>query len=475
MIPSEAMPRTAILYVTERCNQACVFCLEEDGLALRPDLPPAQVTADLASLRARGAEHLTFMGGETFLRKDLPELLTEARRVGFTRVGVTTNGTALAHPGFVLRMVEAGLQFVEISVHADDAALAEVISGKAFTWERQQRALSELEDVRDRLHVIVNIVICRENRDRIVPILRELLDRHPRLRPMVKLKFVSVIGAEDRSDQVPLRYDEVDLGPAVALLRERGVDYWLYNFPLCRAPGGVDVVARSHEAQAFVLDWTYHDYDHRRRDGYYDSGHQLEGNVWPAPPCDGCSLAPLCPGIEETYRRRHGEGELQARHDDPLQAVTAILSAAGVEASKAPDVLTRLSKRPRPSRFAAEVAPRPGEAAVLFGHPSFDETFVFELRRADRQPAFASTSTLALSYRRTGRDPGEEAAGRDLLQGLEQALRDADAAGEPVVRAVKRLESVAARTAGWTCFDVRLGPTPPDADRPLAIRVPARR
>jgi MoaA/NifB/PqqE/SkfB family radical SAM enzyme len=469
------MPRTAILYVTERCNQACVFCLEEDGLALRPDLPPAQVTADLASLRARGAEHLTFMGGETFLRKDLPELLTEARRVGFTRVGVTTNGTALAHPGFVVRMVEAGLEFVEISVHADEAALAEAISGKAFTWERQQRALTELEEVRDRLLVvIVNVVICRENHDRLVPIVRELLERHPRLRPLVKLKFVSVIGAEDRRDAVPLRYDEVDLAPVIALLRERGVAYWLYNFPLCRAPGGAEVVARCHESEAFVLDWTYHDYDHRRRDGYYDSGHQLEGNVWPAPPCDGCSMAPLCPGIEETYRRRHGEGEFRARHEASLPAVTAILTAAGADASKAEDVLVRLAKRPRPARFAAEVLPKPGEAVVVFGHPAFDETLAFELRRPDRQPAFASTPTLALSYRRTRRDPGSEAAGRELLERLEQALQEADAAGEPIVRAAKRLEDVAGGTAGWTCFDVRLGPVPPDADRPLAIRVPAR-
>src|SRR5262245_58959679 len=116
------MTRTAIMYVTERCNQACVFCLEEDGTALRPDVPPAQVLEDLRSLRARGAEHITFMGGETFLRKDLPSLLGEARRLGFTRLGVTTNGTALASPGFLDRMIGSGLDFVEISVHADDAA-----------------------------------------------------------------------------------------------------------------------------------------------------------------------------------------------------------------------------------------------------------------------------------------------------------------------------------------------------------------
>lgn len=471
------MPRTAILYVTERCNQACVFCLEEDGLALRPDIAREQVSADLASLRARGAEHLTFMGGETFLRKDLPELLLEARRVGFTRLGVTTNGTALAHPGFVARMLDAGLEFVEISVHSDDAALAETISGKPFTWERQQRALAELEDARERLHVIVNVVICRENHLRLVAVLRELLDRHPRLRPVVKLKLVSVIGAADR-DQEPLRYDEVDLAPAIELLRGRGVTYWLYNFPLCRARrGGVgtEVVARCHEAQAFVLDWTYHDYDHRRRDGYYDSGHQLEGNVWPAMPCGGCSLAPLCPGLEETYRRRHGEGELSAQHEPALPAVEAILAEAGRDASDAPRILAQLARRARPTTFARELAPRPGEALVLFQHPAHAETLVFEVRRADGKPSFAATSSLALSYRRVAQEPGADEAGRALLDALAHALRESDAASDTVADAAKRLEGVATRTRGWTCGGVRVGPATPEVDRPLAIRVPARR
>lgn len=464
------MARTAILYVTERCNQACVFCLEEDGTALRPDVPPERVAADLGSLRARGAEHITFMGGETFLRKDLPSLLAEAKRLGFTRLGVTTNGTALAHPGFLDRMIHAGLDFVEMSVHADDAALAAEISGKAFTFERQQRALAELEAARERLQVIVNVVICRQNRHRLEAIALMLLDRFPRLRPTVKWKFVSVIGAAADAGEPPLRYDEVALAPALALCRERGVDYWIYNFPLCRVPGEA---SRSHEAQAFVLDWRYHDYDHRRRDGYYDSGFQLEGNVWPAPTCEGCGLAPICPGLEETYRLRHGERELTRSSEAALPKVAAILAGAGREAARAEEVLAGLSERARPTRFVPEVTPRPGEAAIAFRHPSWDEPLWFELAPADgRTRAFATGRRLRLSYRTPSRDPGRDPAGAALLSALTAILPSLDASPIALVTAAERL--AAAAPPGWSSHALRLGPALPDASVPLSIRVPGR-
>jgi organic radical activating enzyme len=461
--------RTAILYVTERCNQACVFCLEEDGTALRPDVPATQVAADLASLRARGADHLTFMGGETFLRKDLPSLLDEARRLGFTRRGVTTNGTALAHPGFLEKMIDAGLDFVELSVHADSAELAEEISGKGFTWERQQRAIDELENLRDRLHVIVNLVICRQNAGKVAEILRTLLDGHPRLRPMVKLKFVSVIGAASRDGSPPLRYDEVDLRPALALLKERGIDYWLYNFPLCVVPGEA---ARSHEAQAFALDWRYHDYDHRARDGYYDSGFQLEGNVWPEA-CDRCTLAPLCPGMEETYRRFAGEGELKAQSESALPYVEQILDEAKRDRTQAPVLLAALQQRNRPRRFVPELAPKPGEAALVFKHPAWDEPLAFELSPADeKRPSFAATPRLRLAYRKAAREPGGDPDGRRLLDALVAQLGQADAEGDPIAVAATRL--AAAGAPGWSCATVKLGPAPPDPTRPLSIRVPSR-
>ena len=98
------MPRTAILYIAERCNQKCVFCLEENGeWAEFIDPSTVEVFGVLDRLRGLGGEHITFMGGETFFRKDLDRIIAHAKEVGYTRVGVTTNGTVLSKPGFIQR------------------------------------------------------------------------------------------------------------------------------------------------------------------------------------------------------------------------------------------------------------------------------------------------------------------------------------------------------------------------------------
>jgi molybdenum cofactor biosynthesis enzyme MoaA len=89
--------KTAIMYIAERCNQDCVFCLEVDG-SWTPFVDPTtrQVVDQINRLRSRGADQITFMGGETFFRKDLPQIITHAKSIQYKRVGVVTNGTVLS-------------------------------------------------------------------------------------------------------------------------------------------------------------------------------------------------------------------------------------------------------------------------------------------------------------------------------------------------------------------------------------------
>ena len=79
------MSRTAILYIAERCNQQCVFCLEEDSEWSEFVDPSTQQVYDvLERLHGRGGRQITFMGGETFFRKDLPRIISRAKQIGFT-------------------------------------------------------------------------------------------------------------------------------------------------------------------------------------------------------------------------------------------------------------------------------------------------------------------------------------------------------------------------------------------------------
>src|SRR5439155_2201576 len=124
-------------------------------------------------------EHITFVGGEPFFRKDLGRILAHARAEGFSRVGVTTNGTVLSKPGFVRELRASGLDFIEFSIHGHTPELSNAIAGTSYTHDRQSLALDEI--AAEGLPVILNVVVCRPNKDHLADIARYVCERWPSL------------------------------------------------------------------------------------------------------------------------------------------------------------------------------------------------------------------------------------------------------------------------------------------------------
>lgn len=451
------MTHTAIVYIAERCNQRCVFCLEVDQTwQPLPDFSTGQVVETLRGLHAEGADQVTFMGGETLFRKDFGEILAETRRLGFQRIGVTTNGTVLSTPGFLRRLMDRGLDFIELSLHGHTEALANQIGGTDFTFRRQARALAELNEIGSLL-TIVNVVICPENKDHVVDIARYLTTDFPRIPARFKLKFVGLMGlAESARARPALRYGAVDALASGDFLAARGVPVAFNNFPLCRLGRHA---ARSLELADLATDEQYFDYDHRGGSRYVDTRYHLDGRCWPEP-CLDCSLRPICCGIENAYRLRHGHGELRARDDDPLAILADALAAHGRDRAGAAPILTALAREPRPLSVTNEAG---GAAAIVRlrrGGGSPVELQV-EPSRPDLR-AYATAGALSLSYRGDGdavfRQPGVP----DLLRLAQAALGSVgDVAGAAAAIAA------AAGAAGWEVLQTA-GPSAPRHPAPAA-------
>jgi organic radical activating enzyme len=452
------MPHTAILYIAERCNQKCVFCLEEDGGWAEFVDPSTQQVFDVVDrLHGRGARHITFMGGETFFRKDLPRILEHAKGRGYTRLGVTTNGTVLSKPGFIRKLVDAGLDFIEFSLHGHTRELANSISRSKITFDRQASALAEIDEI-GTLLTILNVVICRENHEHLLDIARHVCDGYPRIPVQFKLKFVSLQGwAVDQAaaDGRALAYRDVDFTTVGDFLAERGAGFWYYNVPLCHLG---PYKRHAHEVSVLSVDERYFDFDHRDTADYYDSGHQLEGRVWPAESCRPCTLRPVCPGLEESYRRAHGAQELATSREDavPLLAF-AMEHRASLLASSLPGPppnpadaaarLAQLEKEDRPERF---VRRRP-EGALRLLSAGRDPLDVIVDPKVEGERAFTFSARFSLSYRSDdGADHTPDETVLALLERAANALREADAAGDELADVRRAVARAATSRDGWT-------------------------
>src|SRR5262245_44910124 len=127
------MAPRATLRLTLACDNRCVFCAQT-GLA-DGGADPSPLDARLAALAAT-AEGLSFTGGEPALDPALPEAVAAARRAGFRRVGIQTNGRRLAEPGFARDLAARGLTDVHLSLHGAEAAVHDYHTGQPGSFAR---------------------------------------------------------------------------------------------------------------------------------------------------------------------------------------------------------------------------------------------------------------------------------------------------------------------------------------------------
>ena len=91
-------PRPFLLYLkpTARCDLRCAICNRwKESSSTEEELSLDEIKRVLAKFRAAGAEIVTLWGGEPTLRRDLPEILAEAKRLGM-RTSMCTNCNSLA-------------------------------------------------------------------------------------------------------------------------------------------------------------------------------------------------------------------------------------------------------------------------------------------------------------------------------------------------------------------------------------------
>lgn len=103
-----------------RCNLRCLGCraCEDTG----ESLPPSTALAILREARAAGVPNLWIGGGEPTLRPELLALVAAARKLGFSRVLLQTNGVRLAYPDYAAALVRAGVTDFSFNVKSRDAA-----------------------------------------------------------------------------------------------------------------------------------------------------------------------------------------------------------------------------------------------------------------------------------------------------------------------------------------------------------------
>lgn len=130
---------TALVEITSRCNLHCPVCFADSGKeSAEPSLDRLEAMFNDIFKRTGGC-NLQLSGGEPTMREDLPEIVSVARKAGFTFIQLNTNGLRLARdPDLSKRLKAAGLSSVFLQFDSVTDGPYREIRGRELFRQKQQ-------------------------------------------------------------------------------------------------------------------------------------------------------------------------------------------------------------------------------------------------------------------------------------------------------------------------------------------------
>jgi radical SAM protein with 4Fe4S-binding SPASM domain len=147
------------LAITYRCNNDCPHCYNARERTF-PELPTDAWKRLLDRIWEVGIPHVVFTGGEPSLRDDLPELVAHAQNNGQV-TGMNTNARRLSDPKYVQRLVDAGLDHVQITLESHDSDIHDHMVAARGAWKQTIAGLRNVLDT--PLYVMTNTTLLQEN------------------------------------------------------------------------------------------------------------------------------------------------------------------------------------------------------------------------------------------------------------------------------------------------------------------------
>jgi radical SAM protein len=154
-------PFIAIWEVTQACDLACVHC----RASAQPDRHPMELSTDegkklIDQIAALKVPVFVLTGGDPIKRPDLFELIWYARSVG-VRVSLTPSATPLLTRDVIVRLKEAGLARLAVSMDGASAETHDAFRGMSGSFARTLDAVRWANEV--GLAVQINTTFSRRN------------------------------------------------------------------------------------------------------------------------------------------------------------------------------------------------------------------------------------------------------------------------------------------------------------------------
>ena len=285
------------MIISWACNNNCRFCSEDEFKreaiekgCLKRDFEA--IYRNMVEFREKGYDHITFLGGEPTIHKDIIKIVASAKRLGFRTIFMTTNGRMLSRDKFAESIIAAGLNEVCISIHGTKET-HEMMTRADGSYEQAIRALENLEG---RIPIMTNSVITGDNMEDL-PRLMTALNRFRLTRcavayPLLRGSMLNDGKIATYSEVMPYLRD---------IVSKSKHDIRISNIPMCIL-GDLD----NHSDD---IGYDERDYDNELGDDgkrYEDGVDEIRIDI-----CKTCKHNKICRGIPREYIEMFSDKEFK--------------------------------------------------------------------------------------------------------------------------------------------------------------------
>jgi MoaA/NifB/PqqE/SkfB family radical SAM enzyme len=434
---SDASLPTLEIPLTEACNNRCGFCTTA-WFMIEKRFEPSDLSRDairerLARGYASGARRVVFHGGEPTRRRDLGEVVDDARGAGFEQVVVFTHARAAATEEGARWLGAMAISSFFVSIQGGTAEAHDEAVGVPGAFAETVAGARRLIGLGRR--VKVNGVLTRPLLDTLDAYAKLMIDLGPEEVGLDTLKPTGAFedGRASYARLCPkLSPHAAALREALAAMERAGITARLTTFPPCLVPGAEHLVANEPPTVTSIK----------------PIGKAMHKLVWvrdmqvKAEACARCAYDGDCGGVYGAYAEAHGLDEIvplerrrkpdaapEPAPDVPLtRALRALfVRAPAAGSTPAPRFGVREIRRRDDGTHELSCFGPGGEISVLLG-------------RRGASPAYATTARFGVRYAGGGgaRDLRIVDAVVGSLRRAEGRLPPDDASPEPASAGSRR-------------------------------------
>lgn len=280
-----------------QCNCRCVFCVIDERTA-RQTMSARAAIRHLAQAREAGATEVDFGGGEPTLRKDLPELARAAARLGFSRIGVRSNGLLLCYPDFVETLMRSGVDHFAVSVWGHAPVVHDGLSRTEGSFEMLEMGAKHVVDLGGDISADVLLT------DKSVADLRELVGHFADIGiRRFRMSLYCLFGSNFTSPE--LLPSMTSAGSAIvhtaAALEHKGVRLFTTHIPFCFLRPREELYSKTSDLEIEIITPGG---SFPAENSPFEAGVKTEK-------CKGCAKQDLCGGIRPEYLERFSDLEIE--------------------------------------------------------------------------------------------------------------------------------------------------------------------